>query len=309
MFLLRTTTKRLRMASSAVKQRLEQRAQEADQLISQLKKQVDQLRTCAVASGSSSGASLAVENAQLRLNIERLKTKLNELEARNGFVQVSLPNAGGKSLTQNVTPVVANEPAPPVTPVQKAGESKPKKEKKEKKGGGKPPEKKDDVPVTISAMDLRIGKIVGVKRHPDADSLYVEDIDCGEAEPRTVVSGLVNHVPIEEMQDRIVIICCNLKPAKMRGILSQAMVMCASGDTVELLTPPAGSVPGDRISFDGFPLDDFPPQMNPKKKVLEKILADLFTNEDKVATYKGIPWKVEGKGICKAPTMAKTKIK
>ena len=39
-----------------------------------------------------------------------------------------------------------------------------------------------------------------VQKHPDADSLYVEEIDVGEAAPRTVVSGLVNYIPIEEMQ-------------------------------------------------------------------------------------------------------------
>lgn len=52
----------------------------------------------------------------------------------------------------------------------------------------------------------------------------------------------------------MVILLCNLKPAKMRGVLSQAMLMCASSpEKVEILTPPNGSVPGDRITFDAFP--------------------------------------------------------
>ena len=62
----------------------------------------------------------------------------------------------------------------------------------------------------------------------DADALYLEKIECGEEKPRQVISGLVKHIPIEEMQNRPVIILCNLKPAKMRGIVSEAMVMCAS---------------------------------------------------------------------------------
>ncbi len=46
-----------------------------------------------------------------------------------------------------------------------------------------------------------MGRIVSCERHPDADSLYVEQIDVGEAEgPRTIVSGLVKYVPLEEMQ-------------------------------------------------------------------------------------------------------------
>lgn len=78
-------------------------------------------------------------------------------------------------------------------------------------------------------MDIRVGKIVDVQRHPDADSLYVEKIDLGEETgPRTIVSGLVNFVPIEQMQDRMVVILANLKPANLRGIASHGMVLCAS---------------------------------------------------------------------------------
>jgi len=74
-----------------------------------------------------------------------------------------------------------------------------------------------------------VGKIVEVKRHPDADSLYVEKIDLGELSgPRTIVSGLVNFVPLEEMENRMVIVLANLKPANLRGILSHGMVLCAS---------------------------------------------------------------------------------
>lgn len=50
----------------------------------------------------------------------------------------------------------------------------------------------------------------------------------GEGVPRTIVSGLRNFVPLEEMQNRDVIVLCNLKPAKMRGIESCGMVLCAS---------------------------------------------------------------------------------
>lgn len=70
--------------------------------------------------------------------------------------------------------------------------------------------------ITPSKLDIRVGRIVDVSRHPDADALYVEKIDLGEEEPRTIVSGLVNFVPIEEMQNRDVVVLCNLKPAKMR---------------------------------------------------------------------------------------------
>ena len=75
---------------------------------------------------------------------------------------------------------------------------------------------------------MRVGVIVSAKKHPDADALYVEDVDVGEEKNRTVISGLVKFIPLEEMQNRKAILLCNLKPVKMRGIMSQAMVMCAS---------------------------------------------------------------------------------
>ena len=83
---------------------------------------------------------------------------------------------------------------------------------------------------------MKVGKIIKCEKHPDADALYLEEIECGEEKPRQVISGLVKFVPLEEMQNRMVVILCNLKPAKMRGILSEAMVMCASTPDKVLFT-------------------------------------------------------------------------
>jgi hypothetical protein len=53
---------------------------------------------------------------------------------------------------------------------------------------------------------MRVGLIRTAKRHPDADSLYVEEVDVGEDKPRTVISGLVKFIPEEEMQEASFII-------------------------------------------------------------------------------------------------------
>jgi hypothetical protein len=58
-----------------------------------------------------------------------------------------------------------------------------------------------DDKVDVSHLDFRIGKIVEVQKHPDADTLYVETVDLGEEKPRTIVSGLVNHIPIEQVHE------------------------------------------------------------------------------------------------------------
>ncbi len=49
--------------------------------------------------------------------------------------------------------------------------------------------------------------------------------------------------------------------------------------------------------------------MNPKKKIFERVQPDLKTNDKGVATYKGVPFEIEGKGICTAPTMTNSAIK
>ena len=57
-----------------------------------------------------------------------------------------------------------------------------------------------DPEALITAVDIRVGKILKCERHPEADTLYVSQIECGEAEPRQIVSGLVKYVPLESMQ-------------------------------------------------------------------------------------------------------------
>lgn len=71
-------------------------------------------------------------------------------------------------------------------------------EKKEKKAAAPPQE---DAKVDVSRLDLRVGRIITAEKHPDADSLYVEQVDVGEADPRTVVSGLVKHIPLDQVMN------------------------------------------------------------------------------------------------------------
>merc|ERR1719402_592431 len=183
------------------------------------------------------------------------------------------------------------------------GDAKPKKSIPTGSGGDNP-----EAPVDISRLDLRVGKIVGVDKHPDADSLYVEQVDLGEGKTRTIVSGLVKHVPIDAMKDRVAVFMCNLKPAKMRGVLSEGMIMCAVGkDKTEILVPPANSEIGDRVSFADYPGTP-DSQLNPKKKIWETLKPDVRTNADRVATYKGCPFNIQGKGQVIAPSLADSQI-
>ncbi|KAG2493035.1 hypothetical protein HYH03_008698 [Edaphochlamys debaryana] len=150
----------------------------------------------------------------------------------------------------------------------------------------------DEPAADPATMDIRIGKIVKVEQHPDADSLYVEQIDVGEPEPRTIVSGLVKFVPLAEMQDRKVIVLCNLKPRNMRGIKSNGMVLCASNDAhdvVEPLAPPAEAPVGERVWFgeDGKgQAAAAEPNRVQKKKLWEAVQPLLKTDADATARFR-----------------------
>ncbi|EFJ50171.1 hypothetical protein VOLCADRAFT_45407, partial [Volvox carteri f. nagariensis] len=141
----------------------------------------------------------------------------------------------------------------------------------------------------VHALDIRVGRIMSCERHPDAESLYVEKIDVGEAEPRTVVSGLVKYVPLEAMRDRMVVVICNLKPRNMRGIKSFGMLLAASDEphlVVEPLVPPQGARPGERVWFGEDPQQPAAADAKvlDKKKFWEAVQPLLRTNTDCVAT-------------------------
>ncbi|XP_068444855.1 aminoacyl tRNA synthase complex-interacting multifunctional protein 1-like isoform X1 [Clinocottus analis] len=181
--------------------------------------------------------------------------------------------------------------------------------------GGEKAEKKpvvesqEDAPLDVSRLDLRVGRIITAVQLPETDGLYVEQVDIGETSPRTVVSELAKHIPLDQMQNRMAVLLCNLKPAKTRGVVSQAMVMCASSpDKVEILEPPSQAAPGDRVIFQNFPgVPDM--ELNPKQKVWEQLQPDLRTNGKCVATYKGAAFEVALKGVCRAQTMSDSEIK
>lgn len=102
----------------------------------------------------------------------------------------------------------------------------------------------------LKKIDLRVAKIISVEKHPEADKLYIEKLMIGDEE-RTIVSGLVPHYSKEELEGKNIIIVYNLKPAKLRGVLSKGMLLAAGqDDKVGVLHCPHMK-PGDRITFKG----------------------------------------------------------
>jgi methionine--tRNA ligase beta chain len=166
----------------------------------------------------------------------------------------------------------------------------------------------------VSKIDIRVGKIISIEKHPDADSLYVEQVDVGEPEgPRTIVSGLVEYVPLEDMQNLSVIVLANLKPRNMRGIKSNGMLLCASNaehTAVEPLAPPEGACIGERIFFgEGSNPEEQGEAANPnqlqKKKLWEAVQPLLKTDGDCRAGLEGqVMMTSAGAVTCKSLTGA-----
>jgi methionyl-tRNA synthetase len=100
-------------------------------------------------------------------------------------------------------------------------------------------------------VELRVAKITKVEQHPEADKLYIETLDDGSGEDRTIVSGLVPYYSVEQLTGKHIILVANLKAAKLRGVKSHGMLLAASrkdGDeeVVSVIEAPWAQ-PGTRI--------------------------------------------------------------
>jgi methionine--tRNA ligase beta chain len=159
-------------------------------------------------------------------------------------------------------------------------------------GGGQPVEDVRRV-AFVAASILEAGP------HPEADALLVCKIDCGDVKEdgtsqlRTVVAGLAGKIPIDELVGKKVVAVINLKPAKMRGIESTAMLLAASdgneGDKekVELLNVPDGVPNGELLQIDGKEPSEPDLMMKSKGalKAFDRVKAALRANDKGEATW------------------------
>lgn len=92
-------------------------------------------------------------------------------------------------------------------------------------------------------LDLEVGQILSVEKHPNAEKLFVERVRMGDGE-RQIVSGLVGHYFPEELVGKKVVIVKNLATAKLRGMESQGMLLAAEGH--EFAPPHEGKAPMEK---------------------------------------------------------------
>lgn len=96
-------------------------------------------------------------------------------------------------------------------------------------------------------MDIRVGKILQAEKHPNADKLLKLQVDLG-AETRQVIAGIAEQFAPEELLGKTVSIVANLKPAKIRGEMSQGMILAAEDDkSISPLIPLKDVEPGSQV--------------------------------------------------------------
>lgn len=197
-------------------------------------------------------------------------------------------------------PAAASRPAaapkPATLAAQPAAAAAPKQAKKEKTKAAKPaaaaaPAAEEDA---FAKAQLVVARVTSVSDHPSgSEKLWLCKIDIGGGQERQVVAGLRQHISREELGGRLVAVVLNLKPAKLAGELSEAMILAADhtpegGDVlVRVLSLPEGCSPGDAIHLEGgAPGTDFPKEC--KSKFWKEIVSGLAVAAGK-PQYRGTP--------------------
>ena len=135
----------------------------------------------------------------------------------------------------------------------------------------------------FSLVHLKVAEVLDVAEHPNADALYVLKVGLG-SEERTICAGLRKHVPKEDLKGRKVVVVYNLKPALLRGVESQGMLLAAEGEGGKLApVDPQGAAPGDDVRAPDLP---FAPKAGLTLKDFEKA---PLTAAGGVVAYKGKP--------------------
>jgi len=140
---------------------------------------------------------------------------------------------------------------------KKEEEEKPAPKKEEKKKPAKEEKKEEpkaeDGYVTIDEFfktKLIAARVIACEKVEKSDKLLKSTLDIGNGETRTVLSGIAQWYKPEEMPGKTVVLVKNLPPRKMRGIMSEGMLLCASDDqgNLKLLTVDGGEfAPGSEI--------------------------------------------------------------
>eukprot|EP00271_Cylindrocystis_brebissonii_P017867 TRINITY_DN483_c1_g1_i2.p1 TRINITY_DN483_c1_g1~~TRINITY_DN483_c1_g1_i2.p1 ORF type:complete len:276 (+),score=57.82 TRINITY_DN483_c1_g1_i2:107-934(+) len=154
-------------------------------------------------------------------------------------------------------------------------------------------------PVSASGLDaeetfdkcfLQVGFLKEVVKHPNSDKLFVTQVELASGQTCQVVTGLQHVYSAEQLLGRKVVLIRNLKPAKLAGTLSEAMILAgelrtAGEEIIEVLDPPHNAMTGERVFLEGRA-----PSETPAKQLSSKVWANilpLLSIQGRRATYAG----------------------
>jgi len=117
----------------------------------------------------------------------------------------------------------------------------------EKKTGG--PLKPEIAIDEFAKTDLRLALVTEACAVEKSDKLLKLTLDAGVLGTRTVVSGIAKYYKPEELVGKSVVLVCNLKPAKLHGVLSEGMILCAGDEegNLRIVVPEAVLPPGAEV--------------------------------------------------------------
>jgi methionyl-tRNA synthetase len=98
-------------------------------------------------------------------------------------------------------------------------------------------------------VQLKAGTIIAAEKHPKADKLLKLQVELGEESPRQIIAGIALAYSPEELIGRQVVVVANLQPAKLRGEISQGMLLAADmGENgMALLKPDKEVLNGNKV--------------------------------------------------------------
>jgi len=144
----------------------------------------------------------------------------------------------------------------------------------------------EDLPSTQQEfpLNLEVGQITDIKKHPDADKLFVLQVKTKKK--RQVVAGMRPFYKEDDLLNKKIVVVTNLKPAKLRGEISQGMLLAAEKNgKVKILEAPE-SEPGDQVIPEGY----LPKTAQIKYEEFAKV---KLTVKDKKVFYENKPLKTE----------------
>ncbi len=99
-------------------------------------------------------------------------------------------------------------------------------------------------------LKIKVGKITNIKKHPEADKLYIEQVDIGDKKIQ-IISGLVEHYEPKNLLNKKILVVENLKPAKIRGEKSEGMLLAVQEKEKVGVLESSEDI-GNIIEFEGY---------------------------------------------------------